>query len=1036
MRLKNYLLLLLMFVNMLILAQEKTVTGTVTDQAGALPGVSIVVKGTTKGVETDFDGKFAIKVNQGDILVFSFVGLKTIERIVGNISVLNVRMEENTSLLDEVVIVAYGTSSKEALTGSVAKISSESLETRPTANLSAAIEGATPGVIATAASGQPGSGQSIRIRGFGSFGASNAPLYVVDGIPINGDLSNINTNDIESITILKDASSTALYGNKATNGVVMVTTKTGRSQVGEISLSISTGVVERAIPEYNRVNAQQYYPIMWESLRNSMAIPGVDSPADVTAANLSATNGIFGVLGYNPFNVPNNNVVGVDGNLNPNASLLYNDFDWEGAVTRTGIRRNVDLSYQGKSDKADFYASLGYLNEEGYLINSDYQRITARVNVNYQAKDWLKLGANISGALTEGNQSNLGGSNSFRNPFRFTRNMGPIYPVYAHDPVTGAFILDENGDRVFDIEDNRPSGASTGRHVVVERQLDRDFDEITAVNLKTYADFRLAEGLNFRTNLSYEEQNRYNTFFWNKIIGDGAPDGLGFKQYVRTATIGFNQLLNYNVSFEEHNFEFLAGHESQSLAIDDFSGTRTKQIAAGNFELINYVNTTDLSSERDENNDESYFGRINYNYNNRYYLSSSVRRDGSSRFAKDKRWGTFWSLGGSWSVDRENFMSNVEWVNLLKVRVSYGELGNNRGIGYYPHLALFALDNNNLSEPGITRSSLGAPDLLWETSANFDVAVEFELFNRLRGSVEYYNKESQNLIFDVPVAFSDGADSKKENIGTLFNRGIEVGLSYDVFKKEDFTWTFNINAATLQNEFTKLPQEEIINGTKKLKVGKGLFDYWIRDWYGVDPSDGSGLFIAEDPAASGVRTINGVAVTPFSNNARFHYAGSAIPDLTGSFSNDIKYKGFSLTTLFTYQIGGESLDFNYAGIMESGGYGTAKSVDILNRWQQPADVTDVPRMDAALSSQWSGTSDRWLTDASYLNLRQVNLSYNFKTDITERIGLTGLKMYLSAENLFSINARKGLNVQQQFNGNTSNVYTPSRIVTLGVNLKL
>ncbi|MFT7899643.1 SusC/RagA family TonB-linked outer membrane protein [Tenacibaculum ascidiaceicola] len=1036
MKLKNYLMLMFILISISVLAQEKKVTGTVTDETGGLPGVSVIIKGTNRGTETDFDGKYSIKANRGDILVFSFVGLKTIERTIGAISVLNIKMEEDTNLLDEVVVVAYGTSSKEALTGSVAKISSESLETRPTANLSAAIEGATPGVIATAASGQPGSGQSIRIRGFGSFGASNAPLYVVDGIPINGDLSNINTNDIESITILKDASSTALYGNKATNGVVMVTTKTGRSQVGEINLSISTGIVERAIPEYDRINAQQYYPIMWESLRNSMAIPGVDTSADLTVANQSATNNIFGVLGYNPFNVPNDNIVGVDGNLNPNASLLYNDFDWEGAVTRTGIRRNIDLSYQGKSDKADFYASLGYLNEEGYLINSDYQRITARVNVNYQAKDWLKLGANISGALTEGNQSNLGGSNSFRNPFRFTRNMGPIYPVYAHDPVTGAFILDENGDKVFDIEDNRPSGASTGRHVVVERQLDRDFDEITAVNLKTYADFRLAEGLNFRTNLSYEEQDRYNTFFWNKIIGDGAPDGLGFKQYVRTATIGFNQLLNYNVSFEEHNFEFLAGHESQSLAIDDFSGTRTKQIAAGNFELINYVNTTDLSSERDENNDESYFGRVNYNYNNKYYLSSSVRRDGSSRFSQDKRWGTFWSLGGSWSIDRESFMSDVEWVNLLKIRASYGELGNNRGIGYYPHLALFALDNNNLGEPGIIRSSLGAPDLLWETSANFDVAIEFELFNRLRGSVEYYNKESQNLIFDVPVAFSDGADSKKENIGTLFNRGVEVGLSYDIFKKKDFTWTFNVNAATLQNEFTKLPQEEIINGTKKLKVGKGLFDYWIRDWYGVDPSDGSGLFVAEDPEASGVRTINGVAVTPFSNNARFHYAGSAIPDLTGSFSNDIKYKGFSLTTLFTYQIGGKSLDLNYAGIMESGGYGTAKSIDILNRWQQPGDVTDVPRMDAALSSQWSGTSDRWLTDASFLNLRQVNLSYNFKSDAIERIGLAGLRMYVSAENLFSINARKGLNVQQQFNGNTSNVYTPSRIITLGLNLKL
>ncbi|WP_408036415.1 SusC/RagA family TonB-linked outer membrane protein [Tenacibaculum aestuarii] len=1022
---------------MSILAQEKTVTGTVTDQTGALPGVSVIIKGTNKGVETDFDGKYAIKVNQGAVLVFSFVGLKTIEKRVGSSTAINVKMEEDSSLLDEVVVVAYGTSSKEALTGSVAKIDAESLESRPTANLSAAIEGATPGVVATAASGQPGSGQSIRIRGFGSFSASNAPLYVVDGIPINGDLSNINTNDIETISILKDASSTALYGNKATNGVVLVTTKKGKSQVGEINLNMSTGVVARAIPEYERINAQQYYPVMWEALRNTMAIPGVDSPADLSAANQSATNNIYSVLGYNPFNVPNNNIVGVDGMLNPNASLLYNDFDWEGAITRTGIRRNVDLSYQGRSEKADFYASLGYLKEEGYLINSDYQRITSRINVNYQAKDWLKLGANISGALSEGNQSNIGGTSSFRNPFRFTRGMGPIYPVFAHDPITGEFILDENGNKVYDLDDNRPSGASTGRHVVVERQLDIDFDEITALNLKTFADFRLAEGLNFTTNLSYEEQNRYNTFFWNKTVGDGAPDGLGFKQYVRTSTIGFNQLLNYSKSFGDHNVEVLAGHESQSLTIDDFSGTRRKQIAEGNYELINYVNTTDLVSQRDENNDESYFGRINYNFKNKYYLSSSIRRDGSSRFSKDTRWGTFWSLGGSWSIDREKFMTNVDWVDLLKFRASYGELGNNRGIGYYPHLALFQLDNNNLSEPGIVRSSLGAPDLLWETSANFDIALEFELFTRrLRGSVEYYNKESQNLIFDVPVAFSDGADSKRENIGTLFNRGVEVSLSYDIIKKENFNWTLNINAATLKNEFTELPQEEIINGTKKIKVGKGLFDYWIRDWYGVDPEDGSGLFVAEDPTATGVRTINGVAVTPFSNNARFHYAGSAIPDLTGSISNSIEYKGFGLTTLFTYQIGGESLDSNYAGIMESGGYGTAKSVDILNRWQQPGDVTDVPRMDAALSSQWSGTSDRWLTDASFLNLRQVNLSYNFKPEMIERIGLTGLRMYMSAENLFSINARKGLNVQQQFNGNTSNIYTPSRIITLGLNLKL
>ena len=1042
---KLFTLVVCLIVINTVLAQTKTVTGTVTDGDSPLPGVSVIIKGTATGTETDFDGNYSINASVGDVLQFSFVGMVTQEKTVGTATIINVVLQSD-NVLQEVVVVAYGTSSKEALTGAVTQIKTEDIEKRSITNLSTAIEGASPGVIASA-SGQPGSGQNIRIRGFGSFSATNAPLFVVDGIPINGNLSNINPNDIENITILKDASSTALYGNKATNGVVLVTTKRGKTGKGELSINLSTSLVDRSIPEYDRIDAFDYYPVMWEALRNTSAIPGVNSQADLDVANQAASDGIFGILGYNPFNVPNDQIVGTNGQLNPSASLLYNDFDWEDAVTRTGIRRTADLSYQGRTENADYFASFGYLNEEGYLINSDFERFTSRVNVNYQAKSWLKVGANLAGSKSESNQGQLGGNTSFRNAFRFTRDIGPIYPIYAHDPATGAFILDANGNRVFDIDDNRPSGASTGRHIVLERMLDRDFDEITSLNLKTYADITLLEGLTLRTNLSYEEDNFYNTFFWNTIIGDGAPTGLGFRQYVRTRTVGFNQLLNYTKSFNEvHNFEVLAGHESQQLEIDDLNGTRRTQIAAGNLELINFVETTDLVSLRDEATDDSYFGRLNYNYDNKYFISGSIRTDGSSRFTDEKRWGTFWSLGGSWSIDREDFISDVSWINQLKLRASYGELGNSRILklvnnifvpDYYPAQATFALDNNNQSEPGVLRSSLGAPDLEWETSANFDIALEFGLFNRIRGTVEYYNKESQNLIFNVPVSFSDGADSKLENIGTLFNRGIEVSLSADIFKKENFSWNLTVNAATIQNEFTVLPQGEIINGTKKLQVGKGLFDYWIRDWYGVDPSDGSGLFVADDPTASNVRTINGVAVTPNSTNAKFHYAGSAIPDLTGSITSQWNYKGFSLSTLFTYQIGGESLDLNYAGIMSAGSYGTAKHTDILRRWQQPGDITDVPRMDASLASQWdAGFSDRWLTDASFFNLRQANLSYDFNNSITDKLGVSSLRLFATAENVFSINARKGLNVQQQFNGNTSNVFTPARIVSFGLNVKL
>ncbi len=1026
--------------------QEK-ISGFVFNEEGLpLPGATVLVEGTTNGVSTDFDGKYTIDANSNDILVFSFVGFITQKIKVRASSNVDVILKRDV-VLDEIIVVAYGTTNKEAIIGSVSKIRTEDIEKRTVSNISTVIEGATPGVIVNAPSGQPGSGQSVRIRGFGSFGSSNAPLYVVDGIPINGALNTLNASDIESVTILKDAGSTALYGNKAANGVILITTKKGKSRKGEFKVNYSTAVVSRGTREYDRLAPKDFYEAYWEARRNAVAIPGVNNPADVDAANISASAGIFGNLLHNPFNVPNDQIVGVDGKINPKAQLQYpEDLDWEKAITRAGIRTSADMSFNRRSENGGYFASLSYLDEEGYIINTDFDRITARVNGDFQATPWLKVGLNLAGAKSKGNQAQTGPtlSGSAVNPFRFTRNIGPIYPIHAHNQTTGAYILDSNGNRTESLI--RGSGASSGRHIVFEIQNDIDLDERNRLDGKAFFELKLAKGLKLKNNLSYEVQNYYNTRYRNPIIGDGAPNADASRSYIRTVTEAYNQLLSYETSFNSiHNLDLLIGHENQNWVRTIFEGSADHETFQGNIELVNFSVPGLPESNIDEINDESYFGRLNYNFDKKYYLSASIRTDGNSRFARDKRWGAFWSLGGAWSINREKFIEeNISWIDNLKLRASYGHLGNaNLGIeNRYAYQPLFALNNNNQFEPGIVLSSLGNVDLVWEKSIHTDVALEFSLFNRLRGSVEYYNKISDDLIFPVPLPLSAGGldfenqHAQLQNVGELFNRGIEASLSYDVLKQEDFNWTMTINASTLKNEVTKLPegQDVVKNGTKQLEVGRSIFDYYINDWYGVDPADGSGLFIANNPVADDVRTIDGIAVTPNSNNAKKDYLGSVIPDVYGMLHSNFRYKNFSLGFLFTYQIGGDNLDNGYRDLIHSGNYGASLHSDLLNRWRQPGDITDQPRVDATFSAQWDDISDRFLVDASFLSLRQVNMSYNLPDFLMKKIQASAGTVYINGENLFNINARRGFNQQQRFNGNTSNIYVPSRLITIGLNL--
>ncbi|MDR7799546.1 SusC/RagA family TonB-linked outer membrane protein [Riemerella anatipestifer] len=946
-----------------------------------------------------------------------------------------------TKEIEEVVVVAYGKQRKETVVGANAEIKAKDLAQRSLTNVAQALDGATPGVQVSTSTGQPGSGPAIRIRGFSSIGSNNSPLFIVDGTVYNGNIANLNPDDIESLNILKDAASTSLYGSSAANGVVMITTKKGKKGRSQFNFSASTGISTRSIPEYDRLNAAQYYPIVWEAIRNGQLYKpsGAMSLADANA--YASRTLIPDVLKNNVYNVSDNQLV-IDGVLNPNASLIYDDLDWQKEFFKVGMRQNYDFNYSGGTDKTTYYASFGYLKEDAYALSSDYERISARLNIDTQIKDWFKVGSNLAYSNSFSNQAIDGVDNnsSYVNPFNWTRNIGPIYNVYAHDPITGGYIYDKEGNRVYDAGDKRGAGAAGGRHVIQETLLNRNYDKIYNINSRFFGEFKLLPELTFTTNVGYDLRNYKGIAYRNKIIGDAVPNGAASRTVTESRTITFNQLLNYDKSFGHHNLNVLLGHENISYKYEYVYGRKTNQVVDNNDELVNFVTPTNLTSYDRILPKESYFSRLNYDYNRKYLLSASVRRDGSARFHKDVRWATFWSLGAGWRIDQENFLKGNSTISQLKLRGSYGQVGNDGSystdVSYYAWQPLYSLGYNNGDYAGVMMSSVGNTQLTWESNTQLDAALEFGFFNnRITGSVEYYKRGTDGLILSVPKPDSSGNLSRDENSGALVNSGIEVALSIDVIKTNNFKWNLNVNASTLKNEITKFPQDERIVGTKKYMVGKSIYDYWLRQWYGVDPADGMGLFYASDEAiAKGgttLREINGVKVTTNHNDAKYDYSGSAIPQFFGSFGTTFRYKSVSLSALFTYQLGGKTYDSNYGGLMSAYPQGDALSTDILRRWQKPGDVTDVPRLDASNYQSVGVGSSRWLVNSGYITLRQVTLSYEMPREIVNPIGVNNLKIFVNGENIWSKTARKGLEPAQSFSGVTANRFTPARIISFG-----
>lgn len=1075
---KKLLLLVAFMLPFVLVFAQRTLTGKVTDDKGnPLGNVSVMVKNTTTGTTTRADGTYSLVVPaNARTLVFTSIDMAPQEADITSSSIISVRMSSQAKSMEEVIVVAYGTVKKGDFTGSANQASYDDFKNRPIINPLNAIVATGPGVQTTAANGAPGSSPGIRIRGFGSIQNGAGPLIVVDGAAYEGGVANLSTEDIESITTLKDAATVALWGSRASNGVIMITTKKGKKNRNNMTFKVMQGVSSRGLPEYERVDAYQYYPLMWEGYVNSLAfratnpIPLADArqlasglfPRFTSGANAGKQNyngvaydDIKTLLGYNPFNVASTEIVRPDGTLNPAAQLIWgDDLDWNKELERMGSRQEYVVSYSGGNEKSDYFGSFGYTNEKGFIIRSDWRRFSGRLNVNTQPVKWFKTGLNVSAAVNNTNQASDGGSTGYVNPFFFTRTIGPIYPVYAHNPTTGEYLTNINGDRFYDYGNfaalglglaNRPGGASPGRHILEETKLNQSLFKRNTISGRAYGSLVFTPWLKFTTNLSVDVTDYNASTYENTKVGDGAPAGRASKTNRKTTSYTFNQLLDADKKFGDHHITAMVGHENYDFNFNTFSGQRQQQVLEGSVEFPNFSTINSLNSREDKYRIESYMSRLNYDFKGKYFISGNFRRDGNSRFAKDVRWANFYGGGLAWRIDKESFMGNVPWVNSLKLRSSYGQIGNddlldgNAAAIYYAYASFYGLGYNNALEPGAYFEQLANPGITWEYSNPFDAGIDFSLFkNRLRGSVEYYDRQISGLIFNVQLPLSVGDFSVPTNVGKMYNKGIEVEIGGDVIRGKDFNWEMKINASTVKNRITKMPDQykEQISGTKKLSVGHSIFDYWLREWYGVDPADGAALYRANVYNAATCRVITGDkgndTVTTDHNNARYFYAGSAIPKVFGGIENTFSYKGFELNFLLQYQLGGKVYDATYGQLMDPGTYGTALHADMLKRWMKPGDVTNVPRMDNAKAGIFDAQSSRWLTDASFLNIRSITLSYKIPKTVVSRINAQDASIYLGAENVFLFSKRTGMNVNQAFTGVTSNVYTPARIITAGV----
>ena len=981
---------------------------------------------------------------------------------------MTVRMKTNAELLDEVMVVAFGTAKKSAFTGSATVVDNEKIQQSQVTSVTSALAGAAPGVTLTSDSGDPSSSPTLRIRGISSITAGNDPLIIVDGAPYSGDLGNLNPNDVESMTVLKDAASNALYGARGANGVVIITTKNAnKNGEAKVTFDAKWGANTRALQNYDVItDPGQYYEQHYKAMTNYYVnVMGMTpQQAWVTANNNIGGPQGNGGLGYMIYNVPEGQfLIGQNGKLNPNATLgnivNYNGVDyllmpddWEELGTRTGLRQEYNFSINAGTDKSSFYVSLGYLSNEGITENSDMKRLTARLKGDYQVKPWLKVGANMSYARFEHNSlGDNGASNSVGNIWAFTSLMAPIYPLYLRN-ADGSFMKDSNGFDMMDYGNGMNAGLTrpfiSDANPIMDNKLNTRNSEGNALTANGFIDITPIEGLKITFNGAFNLDETRHTTVLNPYYGqwDGDTGGQVSKEHSRTYDYNLQQLISYANHIGEHNFDILLGHEYYDYRYYYLGASRQKMFSQDNQELSGAINDIQASSSyKQRNNQEGYFGRLQYNYDERIFASASVRRDASSRFHPDYRWGTFWSVGAAWLINKESWFT-APWIQELKIKASVGSQGNNN-IGDYMYTDLFYIVNSN-GELGTQFASKGTRDITWENNRNINVGAEFQLFDRITGSIEYYHRKTTDMLFSFSVAPSLGYDSYMDNVGDMVNSGVEINLGVNIFKKRNFEWDVNLNLSTLKNKITMLDPDKktsteytangkaysgYTNGSFFIGEDLSMFTWRLKEYAGVDPDTGESLWYKNVTDESGA--IVGRETTNQWGEADYYITEeTTLPKVYGGFGTSLKVYGVDFAINFTYQLGGKQYDGGYASFMSSpsGSTGYNFHKDLLNAWTPENPNSNIPRFQLN-DSYTAGTSTRFLTSASYLNIQNINVGYTLPTKWTKKLAIESLRLYMSAENVFYWSKRKGFDPRQTFSGSTnSTYYSPMRTISGGV----
>lgn len=1055
------MILACLFLSLGMALAQTAVTGTVVSQEDGQPiiGATVRVVGASAGAMTDADGKFSISMPAGhNKLKVTYVGMVDQDVTVKGNSVRVVLVPDQTNL-DEVMVVAYGTAKKSAFTGSAAVVKSDDIAKISSSNAMSALSGKVSGVQINSATGAPGKESfSIRIRGISSINAGNDPLIIVDGAPYNGDINNLNQNDIASMTVLKDAASAALYGARGANGVVIITTKNGREGTSSITVDAKWGANTRGVEFYNTVESPAgYYEAYYQSLKNYRTSLGDDA----ATAHRWALNNMFSGgydLGYNVYTVPEGqDFIGPNGKLNPNATLgrvvnvngteylLYPD-SWRDAAYQTGVRQEYNVTATGSNDKGSFYGSAGYLKNEGISIGSDYARFTGRLKADYQLRSWLKLSGNFNYAHYKANSLADDGGSTVGNVF-MVKNMAPIYPLYIRDAAGNILQDSKTGLAMYDWGDGTVTGLTrptmTGSNPIFANYFDKNQNEGNSLDATGTAEIRFLEDFKFTSaNTVMLDETRF-TYTNNPYYGQfAANNGSVQKAHVRTWAYNYQQLLNWHHLFDKHDVEVMLGHEYYRTRYYYLTASKNNLFSVFNDELAGAVNTGSMNSYTTDYNVEGWFGRVQYNYDNKYFGSLSYRRDASSRFHPDHRWGNFWSLGGAWIISKEKWF-NAPWVDELKFKASYGEQGNDN-IGSYLYTDTYSIVPSGNGAGVKPSSTKGNETITWEKNGNFNTGFEFSFFRgRLAGSIEYFYRRTSDMLAFFALPASSGWSGYYDNVGNMHNMGAEVELDGTLIRTKDFEWGLNLNFTAYKNEITSIADknktqtvegsEGYASGSYFYGEGESLYTFYMPKYAGVD-ENGKSMFYKDKLDENG--NIIGRETTTTPGEATYYLCGTALPWAYGGFGTRFSYKGFDLAVDFNYQLGGQIYDSDYAGMMgiTSSGRGSAIHADLLNSWTEENPNTNIPKLIIDDTSTTT-TSDRFLIGASYLSLQNLNFGYTFPTKMTSKVGIGKLRVYLTATNLWLWSKRQGLDPRQSITGGASSAYySAMRTISGGISV--